>query len=1128
MVRRSHEVGAPRRPGAALAAFCCAALLGGGCAKTLVVRPPEPEDEVARYQREVTKVKFAIDVTKELIDRSRGQSYLADLYLRLAELYVEEARYQYFIAYEGQKRRNRAVTSVQASLLKKLAIGVYGRILDEFPDYPDNDKVLFYIAHEYRELGDYEQMTVFLRRVIEEYPKSVFANESLLVLGDYHFDRSELEQAEKYYRKIVNGPESPTHGMARYKLAWVRINKEDFKGALKLFEASIENLGAARRQAGPADSKPDADGNEKKKPEKHIVQPGRQIDLRREALIDLVYPYTEVHKKPVDTLAYFRRLADTRTTYLAALAKLANRWFVKGEYALASHVYREILNFGSDNEDSIEWARRLYDGVIKEKELKEVALDVELLVRVVSRRFYDWQLEEKARAQLFEEFEAYARDLGTKTQLLAEQKKDPEGQARAAAAYERYLTFFDRAPKAKDIRLNLAEARFAAKQYLEAGRAYEAVYAEAGDTERKQALYTAVIAFHNALKDPAKLPRLDLVQARAGLARAARLYIGSYPKEKELVGVKFNLARSLYDEGRFDDAAELFAALVDEYPATEEGSVSAELALDALRAKEDFVEMVRVGKKFAGDTRLSASVRADVSKIVASAESRALDTATLSAGNDREDAEKNLLEFAEQHKGDQLGERALINAFATARNSDDLDKVAAIGDQLIKRYPKSEVVPDVLATLGKMSAQAVDFERSARYLEEAGRFRKPNDPASVELLKAAATIKFHLGDVSGAKKAIDEMFERAQKGPQRREAALTAADLTEEAGDYRALAWALGVAAQEGARSASVEYRFGYAQLKSGRPVDAISHFKSAVEMGSKSSDPEERDAAAGGRYRLAQPAVEDFSRISAEGEAAPAMQKKFAALAQLEQQLFAVIELQSPRWAIGALQALSSVYEEGAAFLEKTQVPAGIDGANAEKYKAAIAQRAEGLRAKAKEARTACADKASELKVFTPTARACLAGEKTAGDPEERIAPAARRGAPPAAEATALRKRIAKNSKDYDALVRLAELYLGAGDPFAAKLVLDKASEGGANSATYNLRGVVAFQLGHPQEAYESFTQAIRADESNTRARLNLAALYRSFGFDKLAKVEQAQIPSALSVDRGDPGLIAGAGPKG
>ncbi len=1104
-------------------ALALSAVSLGGCAGGLVAKPPTPEDEVARLKREITKVRFAIDSTKELIDRSRGQPYLPDLYLRLAELYVEEARNHYFIAYEGTKRRERAVTSVQARLLKNQAVGVYKRILDEFPQYADRDKVLFFIAHEFRELGEYAEMLKYLERVIAEHEQSGYRNESLLVVGDYYFDQSDLKASEKYYKRILDTPESGSHAMARYKLAWVKINEEDMKGALKLFEDTIEGLAKAEEDAKAAG----AEG-------KRIVAiSAKKIDLRREALADLVFPWTEVNKKNVDVpkaLRYFRNLADARTSYLAALSKLARRWFVKGEYNLASQVYRELLALGAQDDDTLEWARRLYDGAAKGQQYAYVAKDVAILADIGARRFYDWRLPEKERDHLYKEFEAYCRDLATKTQLFATSSNDAKLQELAGDAYEAYLASFGNAPAAAEIRQNLADARFAAKQYFLAGRAYEAVMdglktstaaGQAADT--KEAVYTAVVSYNNALKDPSKLRRLELVQARAGLRRAARIYIADYGKETNRVAVKFNLAKSYYDEGLFDDASEFFAALVEEFPSSDEANIAAELALDSLRVQEKFEEMASVGKRFAGNAQLSGTVRQELSQIVESAEGRALEVATLQAGYAGDEAVDGLLQFAERHQGSELGEKALINAFATARNSDDLDRVSKIGQQLIQQYPKSKVVPDVLATLGNMSAQAVDFDRAAKYLEEAARHGSGGEGAS-EMLRASAVLKAHLGDVEGAKQNYEKVIQKAAPGAPKREAALGLADILERAGDYRAAASALQTAATEGARSASIEYRLGYALMQAGRGAEAGRAFANANELGSATADPEDREAAAGARYYLSQGLITEYESVAHEGNTAQSIQKKFAALSTAEAELVAIIELQSPKWALASLARLASVYANGAEFLEKAPPPAGLDEAGAEKFRQALAGRAGELRGKAEEAKSTCAAKALELQVFTQAARSCLLGEALDPDPERRVAPPQRRGQPPGGQVAELQKRIAKNSKDYQALSELASLYLSVSDPYAAKLVLDKAAEGGASSEVYNLRGVVAYALGYPQLAYDEFQSAIKADPTNAKARTNVASLYTAYGMTKLAEAETVKIKAGTRPSPGDPAIITPA----
>lgn len=1132
---------------ASLGVMTMLALGGLGCAASLVPKPPAPEDEVARLKREITKVRFAVASTKELIDRSRGQPYLADLYLRLAELHVEEARYHYFIAYEGTKRRERSVTSVQARLLKNQAIGIYKRILDEFPNYSDKDKVLFFVAHEYRELGEYPDMLKYLERVIAEHDVSVYRNEALLVVGDYYFDRSELKNSEKYYKRILTSPESPSHGMARYKLAWVRINEEDMKGALKLFEDTIEGLNKLEEAQASSPGTPGA---------------GKKIDLRREALSDMVFPYTEVHKKPDVTQAinYFRRLADSRTAYLASMSKLAKRWFVKGEYNLASQVYRELLALGAEDDDTLEWARRLYDGASKGQQFQYVAKDVNILSQIGARRFYDWRIPEQERDHLFKEFEAYCRDLSTKAQTAAAKNTDVKLFELAADAYENYLKFFAAAPASQEIRQNLADSRFAAKQYFLAGRAYEGVIegvkklsAEpppappsappspppAGEkaeppppvrdkasleADKKEAIYTSVLAYNNALKESPKLSRLELVQARSGLRRSAREYIDSYPSEANQVAVKFNFAKSYYDEGLFDEATEYFSALVDEYPTSEEASISAQLALDALRVQDKFEEMAKVGKRFAANPALSGVVRKELEEIVQSAEAHALEVATVEAGYQGEGAVQVLLKFAESHKGTDLGEKALVNAFATARNSDDLDQVAAIGKEIIASYPQSKLVPDILATLGNMSAQAVDFNRAADYLEEAARHSGSKEN-SIEMLKSSAVIKAHLGDIDGARQAYERVIQAAPPGQPKREAAMGLAEILERSGDYKGAANALATASTEGGRSAAIEYRLGYALMMSGRGGEAARSFSNAVDLGRSAADEADKEGAAGASFYLSQNTVNEYEQVSLDGvPAAQAIQKKYAALAQLEQTMVQIIELRSAKWVLAALARLGAAYQSGAAFVEKVPAPAGLDAAGQEKFKAALSARANDLKAKAQEAIASCAAKAVEVKVFTQAARACLKGEALDGDPERRSAPPGRGGNPPGGPVADLQKRIAKNSKDYEALAELAKLYLGASNPNAAKLVLDKAAEGGANAEIYNLRGVVSYQLGYPQEAYEEFDNALKADASNTKARLNIAALYRAYGMDKLAEAELVRVTSTQGLDPRDPALLPGA----
>ena len=88
------------------------------------------------------------------------------------------------------------MVSPETRLLKQKAVQLYYRLQREYPDFHDGDKVTFYLAHEQRELGQFDDMLTTLRSLIDKYPKSPLRLESEQIMGDYWFDKANLEEAE--------------------------------------------------------------------------------------------------------------------------------------------------------------------------------------------------------------------------------------------------------------------------------------------------------------------------------------------------------------------------------------------------------------------------------------------------------------------------------------------------------------------------------------------------------------------------------------------------------------------------------------------------------------------------------------------------------------------------------------------------------------------------------------------------------------------------------------------------------------------------------------------------------------------------------------------------------------------
>jgi len=129
-----------------------------------------------------------------------------------------------------------------------------------------------------------------------------------------------------------------------------------------------------------------------------------------------------------------------------------------------------------------------------------------------------------------------------------------------------------------------------------------------------------------------------VVQSRAGLRRIGREFIRLYPKDEKIVQVKFNIARTYYDAGEFEDSIRLFTSLVNQFPSAKEATVSAHLVLDSYRNLEDgradlrgqaLLEHERAGRTTSSGASWCRSSRAP--------ENHLLETETLKATGESEE-----------------------------------------------------------------------------------------------------------------------------------------------------------------------------------------------------------------------------------------------------------------------------------------------------------------------------------------------------------------------------------------------------------------------------------------------------------------------------------------------------------
>jgi len=1062
---------------------------------------------------DLQSVEEAIEGTRSLIEKSMHRPYLPDLYLRLAELYVAKSRILYHRKRIEDPSASKAVVVLEANLLKSKAIDLYAKILEEFPGYAQPDKVLFFMAHEYREMGSFDKMLDTYTKLVERYPESPYRFEAHLMIGDYHFDAMNLDKAEASYRTILAAPESHVHGMARYKMAWCHINRNRYPEAVELLESLV------------ADPRYDENKTE--------IDAYKKMNLRREALMDLAYCYTEV-RKPEEALDYFARLSDSKSLYLAVLDKLGQRYFLKEDWPSAARVYAKILSLCRDTSRAPEYAEKLFACAQKAQTLDKPDENVRLLVRTLSDLEYDWRIPDETKEKWRKELELYARDMATRLHVQAKEKQDAALASQAADAYKHYLEFFREGEFSRDLLHNQAEALFLAKRYFEAAGAYEKLASGAAPGEadfKRDCLYGAIVAYQRALKEEESLDDLKKLEARQALRLTGSLYLAAYPGGDEAAEVAFNVAWVAYEQGDYGTALEGFKDFIRRYPQSPEAKAAGHLVLDIHKSLDNLEGLVADARSLLSDPKITdPGFRKEVEAILVASERRQLEELTVKVKDGVQGSENALVALGSQAKDSGLRETALYNLFVVSKQARQIPKALETGRQLLEASPQSEHRGDVASTLAHFCFEAADFAGAASWSERAAQAVKPEDQGEHWL--RAAKLHGWMGEVQASivnyRKALPLL------GSEKRlQAEKDLLEQLEEAGDWPATAELCASLMAEEPGKPLWAVRYGTALARQGKATEASGAFENALALWSQKSGPaadgsaEDKAAVAEARFRLAERDLESFRSISLKAGALDnsVVQKKISSLQALEAASLEVAQIASPRWTIASLDLAARANEDLVSFLLATPIPADLTLPQKQQYVQLLQEKVQPYRDKARQYRQAALEKAYDLGIFCPEVLAC----HNSLHPGQSLPAIARRqalsrgsGASETQPAAALLEKLYGDPGNASLLLPLAFAHAAEGKPGLASLVLLRLLEKSPREArAENLLGLLHLLQGRDQEAHACFRAALEFHPGLAEAKANLVVLYSVYGNDRLAKATLDDLAAQQALATLDPKAV-------
>ncbi len=1019
-------------------------------------------------------------------------------------MYIEKSRIVYFLRKKQVSDNLDALKQIESKQLKLRAIEIYQFILDDFPQFKYRDKALFFMAHEYRELGMLDDMLKNYRAIIKQHKDSRYVPECYLLVADYFNNKGDLLLAKRHYTAVLNYPRSPAVTIARYKLAWCHINEKGFKDAIKLFEQCVLS-----------ETTDDLD-----------IDTYKRVDIKLEALIDIAYCYPESYKdtRPEKAIAYFKNFAWSRSVYTTVLEKLAYRYYIKKRWQHAAVVYRELSELQSDARKLLEYARNTFECVQNLATFTDADKDMAHIIKALRIQKYSVHVADEEKKKNQTDYELYARNIVTRLHENARKKQSTQSFKRAADGYAQYLDFFDDSPVYQAMSVNYAEALFSSGQYFEAGRQYEELAHKQAPNAKpdKKLLYSAIISYYKALKQKTDLSYYQTAYTRDGLRTTGTQYASLFPDADQVAHVRFNVAWIAYDEGDYDRAISEFSDYVRRYPAGEATEAAIHLVLNAYHRKEDFKGLVAFGNNILQQSPIkSKKFRAEVAQIVGASESKIINSLTVAAVNDWDKGRSDLKAFADNNQQTQLGEQALNALLISGKERQEIETVYTTATQLIEQYPKSEQLEATMGIMIETMVQVSQFRLLADQLEKYVH-NFPKNKNRADFLLQAGQIR----DMLAHPKRANENYERYLNSPLKNgksqdaivfSMATNAETMGKPNEAIRLLTRHRKRLSATGKIRADATIADLY--LAAGNAQKAALYRKQAYRAYSPkfaAQDNAMRAAVARMVFNALDRHYQQYMQMKLGKKIDNAVvQSKSRLLEKLEKGYHEVIQFQSPKWALAACQHAFKVNNEFAEFLKKAPLPK-LSSQEKKQYQTLVAKKVQSYRDKAEQYRSASITRAHKWQACDPSLAIYLFNDPgTTGNlKQSRSFSTSNRTATigehflKVASLKALHAKLMQTPDDSQILLMLAQAYMDAHDYKHAALIAKKIIEIAQpenkqiRATAYNLLGLAYLFDKNDPAAKNAFQMALSLLPQHAGAQLNLAGLLNHYGYRQSAKL--------------------------
>lgn len=923
---------------------------------------------------------------KDLLGSKKKSVRRFELLIRLGELHVERHDYlrdiemtSYASTWDawqkgGKKGPEPKLDTKGSEEEMTNGANAFRKLVTEFPKHPRTDAALYALAKTLARMGK-DTSIDYYKQLIRSFPKSPLLPDTYLSLGEWYFDKHNIPEALANYKKVLDFKTHRAYPYAVYKLGWAYYNasakddeevKANYKKAVTAFKLVVKLSDKEKKDGVPK----------------------RNLDLREEAIRDLIMVWADA-EDVASAWKYFKTIGEQEAFY-TMLDRLGNIYAEQGKNQQAIAVFQRLLKDSPKRENNPQVHAKLL-------ELYDLTNDIPAVVAELRdmHKLYlgqsSWVAAQKTNPAAPEEakrlVELNTHRYGALFHQRGQKAKSEGYLKHAADVYALYLQSFPETANAYDIRYYLAEILFDFKQYEPAAQHYLVVAkADPKGKYMKPAAVNAVAAM-NQLVFATKWPQLppagqvtkpiEIPSAKKKLVETIDQYVLLLPKDKEGEPMRFSAAQVFFEYGHYPEAIARFEKITKEIPETKQARTAVKVVLGFYADKEDYNNLINWGQAFARqDKLLDAELKKYVTDLLqGSMFKRAL---AFEKAKKHDRAANAFLEFQKEFPNDANADRALYNAMLNYFKIGRVENAVTVGNTLLDKYPKSAIVPDVLADVGSTHEALARFDQAAAMFKRLALSYPKDKRAATALYNSSVLYKGlkNFDEAIAILTAFTQAYPDNQLAP---EAQLDLASLLERKGRYPEAIQAYSAYVRRFpadreqnlfAESKAATLRLFHESKDAGmRDLEKVRKTLAAKDAPAAY---EARSNVAAALFKMAEAGFGDFmaAKITDGSKIEQQVTAKQGKLERVANSYEAIIDLRSAEYTVAALYRLGEAHENFANALFAAPGPKGASQADVDKLKTELEKVAFPLRDEAYKFFETAYRRSREVETFTAWTR--------------------------------------------------------------------------------------------------------------------------------------------------------------